>query len=61
VAVDADASRTLAHLPKTEAGMPGRAPENFQPDLSEMTASVADKLTARMAASEAGQRNACDM
>jgi hypothetical protein len=32
---------TLANLPKTEAELPKRAPENFQPDLSEMTASGA--------------------
>ena len=35
----------LAHLPKDEAGRPERALVNFQPDLSEMTASVAGMLT----------------
>jgi hypothetical protein len=36
--MDADANQILAHLPKDEAETPERAPENFQPDLSEMTA-----------------------
>ena len=43
--VDADADRTLAHLPKNEAARPERAPVNFQPGLSEMTVSVAGMLT----------------
>ena len=30
------------HLPKDEAGRPGRAPENFQPGVSEATVSVAE-------------------
>ena len=32
------------HLPKTEAGKPGRVPQNFQPDVTEATVSVAGKL-----------------
>jgi hypothetical protein len=43
-AKEAGESETLAHLPKDEAGKPKRAPENFDPDLSEMTASAAGKL-----------------
>ena len=35
---EAGENETFADLPKTEAGRPGRAPVNFQPDLSEMTA-----------------------
>jgi len=42
VAVDADANRAPTHLPKNEAGRPGRAPENFQPGVSEATVSVAE-------------------
>jgi len=61
VAVDADASRPLTHLPKTEAGRPGRALENFQPDVTEAIASAADNLTMPITVSEAGQRNACDV
>ena len=37
--MDADANQILAHLPKDEAETPERAPENFQPDLSEMSMS----------------------
>ena len=59
--MDADASRTLAHLPKTEAGKPGRAPANFQQDLSEMTASVAACLPMSKIVSGAGERDACDV
>ena len=54
-------SETLAHLPKTEAGRPGRAPVNFQPGVSEATVSVAGKLSTPNTVSEAGQRNACDV
>jgi hypothetical protein len=35
--VDAE---TLANLPKTEAELPERAPENLHPDVFEATASV---------------------
>ena len=59
--MDADANRAPAHLPKTEAGKPGRAHENFQMVVSEASASVTDKLTASITASEAGERNACDV
>jgi len=38
---EAGEDETLANLPKTEAGKPERAPENFQLDLSEVTASGA--------------------
>ena len=50
---------TPANLPKTEVGKAGRAPANFQPDVSEATASVAESLAVRITVSEAGQRNAC--
>jgi hypothetical protein len=57
--VDADANRAPTHLPKTGAGKPGRAPVNFQPGVTEATASVADNLTMLITVSEAGQRDAC--
>ena len=38
---EAGESEAVANLPKTEARMSERAPENFQPDLSEVTASGA--------------------
>ena len=34
-------NRAPMHLPKDEVGRPGRAPENFQPDVSVATVSVA--------------------
>ena len=48
----------LVDLPKDEAGTPGRAPTNFQPDVTEATVSVAGKLSTPITVSEAGQRNA---
>ena len=51
----------LVDLPKDEAGTPGRAPANFQPDVSEATVSMAEKLTTPITVSEAGQRNVCDV
>ena len=51
----------LVDLPKAEAGAPGRAPANFQPDVSEATVSMAEKLTTPITVSEAGQRNACNV
>ena len=57
--MDADANRVLTHLPKDEAGRPGRAPENSLPDVSEATASVTENLTMPITAYEAGERNAC--
>ena len=41
--MDADANRVPTHLPKDEAGRPGRAPANSQPDVSEATVSVAEQ------------------
>jgi len=38
---EAGEGETIANLPKTEAEKPERAPENSQPDLSEVTASGA--------------------
>ena len=40
---DAGEDKAVASLPKTEARPPERAPENYQPDLSEATASGAAK------------------
>ena len=51
----------LVDLPKYEAGTPGRAPANFQPDVSEATVSMAEKLTTPITVSEAGQRNTCEV
>ena len=48
----------LVDLPKDEARTPGRAPANFQPDVSEATVSMAEKLTTPITVSEASQRNA---
>ena len=39
---DAGRLKAMAHLPKAEAGRSGRAPENFQPGVSEATVSVAE-------------------
>ncbi len=55
---EAGEDETFANLPKAEAGKPERAPENFQPDLSEVTASAAGKLTVTVTVSEADQLNA---
>jgi hypothetical protein len=54
-------SETLAQLPKIEAGRLERAPENFQLDVTEVTVSVAGKLTTSITVSEADQRNAHDV
>jgi hypothetical protein len=58
---DAGENEGPACLPKTEVGKPGRAPENFPPDVTEATASVAVNLTTPITVSEAGQRNARDV
>ena len=54
-------NETLAHLPKDEAGRPERAPGNSPPDVTEATVSAAENMTIPITASEAGQRNACDV
>ena len=59
--MDADERRTLARLPKAEAGKPERAPVNFHPDVTEATVSVAGKLSTPITVSEAGPGNACDV
>ena len=59
--MDADASRMLAYFPKTEAGRPGRAPMNSQPDVTEATVSVPDELTMSITVSEAGERDASEV
>ena len=59
--MDADANRAPTHLPKDEAGRPGRAPENFRPGVSEAAVSVPDELTMPNTVSEAGKRSACDV
>ena len=61
MAGDAGVNETPAELPIDEAGKPGRAPENFQPDVTEATVSVAGKLGTPITVSEAGQGNACDV
>jgi hypothetical protein len=40
-AKEAGKGEALADLPKDEAGKPRRAPENFQPNVTEATVSVA--------------------
>ena len=60
-AKDAGKGEVLVDLPKDEAGMPGRAPENFHPDVTEATVSLAEKLTTPITVSEAGQRNTCEV
>ena len=57
-AKEAGESEALEDLPKDEAGKPERAPANFQPDVTEATASVVGKLTLPITVSGAGQRNA---
>jgi hypothetical protein len=59
--VDADANRVLAHLPKAGAGRLGRAPVNFQPGVTEATASVAENMTTPNTVSEAVMRNTCEV
>ena len=53
--------RNLGTVAEIEAGKPGRAPANFQPDVTDATASIAEKLTTPTTVSEAGSRNACDV
>ena len=60
-AKEAGEGDALVDLPKDEAGKPGRAPENFQPDVTEATMSVAGKLGTPITVSEAGQRNTCEV
>ena len=60
-AKEAGESETFAHLPKAGAGKPGRAPANFQPDVTEATVSVAGKLSTPITVSEAGQGNSRDV
>ena len=43
---DAGENEALTTLPRTEAGMPERAPVNFPPGVTEVTASGADKPAA---------------
>ena len=50
--------RNLGTVAEIEVGKPGRAPANFQPDVTEATVSVAGKLSTPITVSEAGQRNA---
>ena len=44
---EAGEDKAVADLPKTEARMPERAPEKFQPDVSDATASGATKPNER--------------
>ena len=60
-AKEAGESDALVDLPKDEAGTPGRAPANFQPDVSEAAVSMTEKLTTLITVSEAGQRNTCEV
>ena len=53
--------RNPGKVAEIEAGKPGRAPANFQPDVTEATMSVAGKLSTPITVSEAGQRNAFDV
>ena len=48
-------------MPKIEAGKPGRAPANFQPDVTEAAVSMAEKLTTPNTVSDAGQLNTCEV
>ena len=59
-AKEAGESENFADLPKDEAGTPGRAPANFQPDVTEAAVSMAEKLTTPITVSEAGSRNVCN-
>ena len=57
-AKEAGEGDALMELPKDEAGTPGRAPEEFQLDVTEATVSMAEKLTTPITVSEADQHNA---
>ena len=61
MAGDADRNETPTQLPKIEVGKPERAPENLQPDVTEVTASAAKDVTTPNTVSEAGQRDAYDV
>ena len=50
-----------ADASESRSGVVRARPANFQQVVTEATVSVADKLTALITASEAGQRNACDV
>ena len=41
-AKEAGKGEALVDLPKDEAGTPGRAPANFQPDVTEATVSASE-------------------
>ena len=41
-AKEAGKGEVLVDLPKDEAGIPGRAPANLQPDVTEATVSVSE-------------------
>ena len=60
-AKEAGKGEALVDLPKDEAGTPGCAPANFQPDVTEAAVSMAEKLTTPITVSEAGQRNTCEV
>ena len=51
---EASDGEAVADLPKTEVGKPECAPENFQPDVTEVTVSAAKILTVPVIVSEAG-------
>ena len=53
--------RNLGIVAEIEAGKPGCAPANYQPDVTEATVSVAGKLSTPITVSEADQRNARDV
>ena len=59
--MDADANRSLAHFPTAEAGRPGRALVNFQPGVTEATASAVDNLIMPITVAEACEHSACDV
>ncbi len=61
MAGDADSNETQAQLPKVEVGTPERAPENFQPEVTEATASAAEDVKTPITVYEAGKLNASDV
>ena len=53
--------RNFGTVAEIEVVTLGRAPVNFQPDVTEAAVSMAEKLTTPITVSEASQRNTCEV
>ena len=58
---DAGEGKAVANLPKTEAQMPERAPQTFSWTCQKRQHLERQNQTKANVATEAGQRNACDV